>query len=160
MHLTSSRLAPLTTFLAIAYGLIVASLIAPSTVAQTVASTEPQAEVKQANAKDDDTATKKKTTVALIIDYGDGAEKRLTAIPWKSEMTVKDAMEFAKRHPHGITFEYRGKGETAFLTKIDDAINQAANGQNWIFYIDEERGDSSFGIAKVPAGGAILWRFE
>ena len=102
-------------------------------------------------------------TVELIVDYGDGAQKRLTEVPWKKDMTVLDVMRYATDHPHGITYEHRGKGEIAFLSKIDDVENEGGGGRNWIFYTgkkDEDRGQSSFAVAKPPVGSTILWRFE
>ena len=96
----------------------------------------------------------------LTIDYGDGAQKRFTAVPWKEGMTVQDAMQFAKAHPHGVTFQSRGKGKFGFLSQIDDVKNQAGGGRNWIFYVNQERAEASFAVTEVPKAGAILWRFE
>ena len=76
---------------------------------------------------------KQKTIVALTVDYDDGAEKRLTRIPWRAEMTVLDVMNFAKNHPHGIKFQYRGKGPTAFLTQIDDFEESGGRGEKLDF---------------------------
>src|SRR6185503_11243274 len=72
-------------------------------------------------------------TVRVIIDYGDGVQKHFTALPWKKDMTILDAMNEAKASPHGITFQNTGSGSTAFLTKIDDLQNEGGGGKrNWI----------------------------
>ncbi|HEV3417811.1 MAG TPA: DUF4430 domain-containing protein [Pirellulales bacterium] len=100
--------------------------------------------------------------VDLVIDYGDGAQKRFTAIAWREGMTVFDALEAAKAHPHGIAFSIRGAGEQALLTKIDDLENQkgAAGAKDWIFYVNDHLADKSLGATIVKSGDTILWKFE
>ena len=100
-------------------------------------------------------ATKK---VALTVNYGDGVEKRFTAIPWKSGMTVLDVLEAARKHPRGIRFKYRGSGQRAFLFQIDDVTNEG-KGDNWIFRVNKELAGQSFAITRVNAGDVILWEF-
>ncbi|HEV2968494.1 MAG TPA: DUF4430 domain-containing protein [Pirellulales bacterium] len=101
-------------------------------------------------------------TVRLVIDYGDGAEKRFAGIAWREEMTVLDVLEAAKGNPHGITFSIRGSGEQALLTKLDDLENQkgAAGAKNWIFYVNDRMADKSLGATIVNSGDTILWKFE
>src|SRR5688572_13640579 len=71
--------------------------------------------------------------VELVIDYGDGAEKRFTRIPHEEGMTVLGALRFAAKHPRGITLESSGSGSSALLTKIDNLANeQDRNGKNWL----------------------------
>lgn len=126
--------------------------------------TEKAQETEVSDDPDQETAKPDKEAPAsvaeLTIDYGDGAQKRFTAVPWKEGMTVQDAMQFAKTHPHGVTFLSRGKGEFGFLSQIDDVKNQAGGGRNWIFYVNQERAEASFAVTRVPKAGAILWRFE
>jgi hypothetical protein len=96
--------------------------------------------------------------VSLTINYGDGVEKRFTAIPWKSEMTVLDVLEAARKHPRGIRFKYRGSGQRAFLFQIDDVTNEG-KGDNWIFRVNKKLAEQSFAITRVNAGDVILWEF-
>jgi len=101
-------------------------------------------------------------TVGLVIDYGDGGQKRFAAIPWREGMTVLDVLEAAQHHPHGITFAVRGRGEAALLTKLDDLANEegAAGARNWLFYVNDRLADKSLGAATVKSGDTILWKFE
>jgi hypothetical protein len=101
-------------------------------------------------------------SVQLVVDYGDGMEKRFPAIAWRSGMTVLDALEAAKVQPHGIAFSARGSGETALVTKIDDVENQqgAGEGTNWLFYVNDQLADKSCGAATVKPGDSILWKFQ
>ena len=65
-------------------------------------------------------------TVELVIDYGDGVQKRFTDIGWKESMTVLDVLKAAEKNSHGISFPAHGSGETAMVTKIDDVANQGS----------------------------------
>ena len=101
------------------------------------------------------------TTITLIIDYGDSAEKRLAEIPWHEKMTVFDVMKAAEKRPHGVVLVYRGSGETAMLTRLDDLENQggASEAKNWVYRINGKMGQESFGIAEVKPGDTVLWKF-
>ena len=98
-------------------------------------------------------------TVRLVIDYNDGVEKHFNAIAWKTDMTVMDVMLAAGKHPRGISFEHKGKGATAMLTKIDDVGNEG-RGRNWLYRVNDKPGDRSMGILQVQAGDTVLWKFD
>lgn len=95
--------------------------------------------------------------VSLVIDYGDGVQKRIT-LPWKKSMTVFNALEAAAKHPRGIDFKSRGKGETLFVTAIDDCENEGS-GRNWTYRINDKSATESCGIAELSAGDVVLWKF-
>jgi hypothetical protein len=100
-------------------------------------------------------------TVRVIIDYGDGVQKHFTALPWKKDMSVLDAMNDAKASSHGIAFQHTGSGATAFLTKIDDLQNEGGGGKrNWIFWVNTTLGDKSFGVYKLEPSDVVLWKFS
>ena len=96
--------------------------------------------------------------VTLVIDYGDGVEKRFTQLRPPGQATVLDIMNLAEKHKRGITFEYQGKGATALLTQIDKLKNEG-RGNNWIYRVNGKLGDRSFGVFRVKAGDTILWKF-
>jgi len=98
-------------------------------------------------------------TVRLVIAYGDGAELHFTALPWKAEMTVLDALEAAKRHPHGITFTQRGRGTTAMITQIGNLANQG-NGKNWLYSVNDKTAEVGAGAYELADGDRILWEFK
>lgn len=99
--------------------------------------------------------------VELVIDYGDGVQKRFTRIPLDEGMTVLGAMRFAAEHPRGITFEKSGAGASALLTKIDDLANQAGGGdKNWLYRVNGKLATKSFDAYVLAPGDVILWRFE
>jgi hypothetical protein len=96
--------------------------------------------------------------VQLVIDYGDGVEKRFTRLPHLNDMTVLDAMQQAAKHKRGIKFEFRGRGATAFLFQIDDLKNQG-RGSNWIYRVNGKLAEVGFGVRKLQAGDTVLWKF-
>jgi hypothetical protein len=101
-----------------------------------------------------------KTTIRLVFDYSDGAKKVLTNVPWKSKMTLGQAMEFATAHKHGVKLKRRGSGSTGFIEKIDDLENQGAKGPNWIFRVNGKLGDRSYGVTTLNPGDTVLWKFD
>jgi len=99
----------------------------------------------------------KETQIALIVDYGDGVQKHI-ALPWSKEMTVADALEAAAAHPRGIKYKSRGKGDTLFVTSIDDCENEGS-GRNWTYKVNAKPATQSCGVAVVGAGEIVLWKF-
>lgn len=100
--------------------------------------------------------------VRLVIDYGDGGVKLFKNLTWKKGTTVLDVMELAKAHPQGINFKYKGQAATAFLTQIDNVVNEGAGAgkKNWLFWVNTEFGDKSFGVYEVQALDTVTWRFS
>ncbi len=96
--------------------------------------------------------------VRMVINYGDGVEKHFTQLAWRDGMTVLDALIAAEKHPHGIKIKYRGKGATAFLTKIDDLENEGRT-RNWIYRVNSKLATRGFGIFTLKPGDTILWKF-
>lgn len=96
--------------------------------------------------------------VELTIDYGDGVQKRFTALAWKEKMTVYDALKQAGQHRRGIKETHTGSGESLFVTSIDDVKNEGV-GRNWLFEVNGAKADRSSGIYELKAGDSVLWRF-
>jgi hypothetical protein len=96
--------------------------------------------------------------VELTIDYGDGAQKRFTALTWKEKMTVYDALKQASQHRRGIKETHTGSGESLFVSSIDDVKNEGV-GRNWLFEVNGAKADRSSGIYQLKAGDSVLWRF-
>jgi hypothetical protein len=96
--------------------------------------------------------------VELTIDYGDGVQKRFTALAWKEKMTVYDALKQASQHRRGIKETHTGSGESLLVTSIDDLKNVGV-GRNWLFEVNGAKADRSSGVYSLKAGDAVLWRF-
>lgn len=101
-------------------------------------------------------------TVALTIDFGDGVEKRFLRLPWREKLTVLDILRAAAAHPHGIRYEARGSGESAFVTSIDGTANQQGEeeAKNWIYRVNGDLATKSADSYPVQAGDVIVWKFE
>jgi hypothetical protein len=104
-------------------------------------------------------ASQKTATVQLVVDYGDGVELRFKALPWKEGMTVLDVLSAAQAHRHGIKFVSRGKGTSTLVTKIGDMANEG-DGKNWLYSVNDQRGEVSAGAQKVAPNDTILWTFQ
>ena len=111
----------------------------------------------------DDKAAPRKT-VSLIVDYNDGVEKHFTALPWKKGMTVFDVLQLARKHSHGITFEYKDYGGRLgyMITRIDDLENQGTGGEakDWIYKVDDELAKKACNKYELQAGDVVRWTFE
>ncbi len=101
-------------------------------------------------------------TVQLVVDYGDGVQKRYADLAWREKMTAFDSLQSAKIHSHGVSFESHGDGETLLITKIDDVSNQGGGGndKNWTFLVNDHLADKSCGVFAVKPGDVILWKFD
>lgn len=101
------------------------------------------------------------SVVRVVIDYRDGVEKVFVAIPYRPDMTVLDALTDAGRHPRGVKIEVTGKGEVAFVRKIDDLANQGGgkSARNWMFSVDGKPGTRGCGVTKLKQSDVVLWKF-
>jgi len=98
-------------------------------------------------------------TVALTIDFGNGAKKVFAALPWQAEMTVADLLETARKFRPGIDFSQIGSGEGGFLSSLDGLANEGASGRNWFYRVDDRHAHVSFCLEKIEPGMHVLWAF-
>ncbi|MGP1345646.1 MAG: DUF4430 domain-containing protein [Phycisphaerales bacterium] len=135
----------------LALATISGSLLAESATAQERA--EPVAEgAKQPAA----------LTVRLIIDFNNGAQRVYTNLAWQKDMTVLDALRQASEHPNGFELEFRGAGETAFITAIDGVANERGGreSKNWLFWVNTQFSNRSAGVSALAPGDVVLWRYD
>lgn len=97
--------------------------------------------------------------IRLVIDYGDGTQKVFKSLAWSHGMTVLDVMNLAKPGPRGITFEFSGSGDRAFLKSIDGQANDAARKMYWLYWVNGALADQSFGVKTLEASDAVQWEF-
>lgn len=98
-------------------------------------------------------------SVTLVVDFGDGFEKRYTRLPVGKDQTVLDMLVAASKHPRSLKFKSRGAKATAFVTEIDGVANEGA-GRNWVFRVNGKLGKRSCGVSKTSPGDVVTWRFE
>jgi len=102
-------------------------------------------------------------TVALEIDFGNGARKHIAALPWQAGMTVEQVMTAAHDFRPGIEFTQIGGGASGLLTSIDGLKNEGAGGRNWRYRVQDQQGDRygevSFCLEPVTPGMSVLWEF-
>jgi hypothetical protein len=103
-------------------------------------------------------------TVALEIDFGNGASKQIAALPWRTGMTVVQAMEAARDFRPGIAFTQDGAGASGLLTSIDGLKSEGAGGRNWRYRVvdldgSDRYGEVSFCLEPLQPGMGVLWEF-
>jgi hypothetical protein len=98
-------------------------------------------------------------TVALEIDFGNGARREFAALPYRDGMTVGDALRLARDFGPGLAFTYQGEGELSFLTSLDGVANQGPGGRFWLYQVDGERADVSYEVQPLASGQRVLWQF-
>ena len=98
-------------------------------------------------------------TVALTVDFGNGASREFAALPWHDGMTLADLMEMARHFRPSITYTQKGTGAQAFLTALEGVAHQANQGNFWFYEINGKRGIRSFGIQPLLPGDRVLWTF-
>lgn len=98
-------------------------------------------------------------SVSLVIDYGNGRERRFDDIAWHEGMTVDDALNAASHLPDPISYGVLGNGELTMLTWIDETYNEWGNGSNWTYQVNDVAGDRSLAIYELQPGDRVLWTF-
>lgn len=99
-------------------------------------------------------------TVALEIDFGNGARREYAALPYREGMTVGDALRLARDYGPGLEFTHQGEGELSFLTSLDGVANQGAGGRFWLYQVDGQRADVSYEVQPLTVGQRVLWQFK
>jgi hypothetical protein len=99
------------------------------------------------------------STVALEIDFGNGAKWEFAALPWRAGMTVADLMEAARKFRPGIEFTQQGVGASGLLIAIDGLDSEGSGGRNWRYHVDGRFAEVSFCLEPVEPGMSVLWEF-
>jgi hypothetical protein len=99
-------------------------------------------------------------TVALKIDFGNGAEREFAALPWRRGMTVADLMKEAAKFFPGIRYSQQGEGAMALLTSLDGVANGTPADRFWLYEINGQPGTVSFAVYELSAGDRVLWAFK
>ena len=100
------------------------------------------------------------SAVALSVTWSNSKRLPLYEEKWYSGMTVRDLM-LSAQDDEVLTFEETGEGDAAMLTSIGDTKNEGGGteSQNWIFRVNGEMADRSFGIYDLEKGDIVSWEF-
>jgi hypothetical protein len=105
-------------------------------------------------------AAPRPTTVQLVIDFGDGFQKRYTRLAWKSGMTVWDLLDAAAKHPRPLRIQHQGEKDTLLVLEIDGVAGGGPDDRHWIYRVNKNLAERSAGVVEVQAGDTVLWRLE
>lgn len=100
--------------------------------------------------------------VHLIINYGDGVEKRFDALSWVKGMTVEDLLNQAKSGSHGISIQATGTGAAFFVQKIDDLLNEGGGStkRNWQYWLNTTYAPVGAGSQQLQPDDVVTWKFD
>jgi hypothetical protein len=98
-------------------------------------------------------------TVALEIDFGNGARRVFAALPYQADMTVADVMDQACRFRPAISFTQVGQGARGLLIELEGLKNEVASGRNWQYEVAGTPGNKSFCLQTVAPGELVRWTF-
>jgi hypothetical protein len=99
-------------------------------------------------------------TVALTIDFGNGATREFAALAWRQGMTVADLMAQAAKFSPGIRYRQQGEGAMALLTSLDGVANGMPADRFWLYEVNGQPGTVSFAAHELSAGDRVLWAFK
>lgn len=105
------------------------------------------------------------TTITLVIDFGDGTQRRFTDLAFAPGMTVVDAMRAAAAHARPLVFESKGSGPGAIITSIEGIRDEGAGtnpgaARAWQYWVNAAYGETSAGAAALKAGDRVSWAFR
>lgn len=103
------------------------------------------------------------STVALTIDYSNGAQKHFTRIPWKKGMTILEAIEASERiaPKSSVTFGSDRSGHVLGLV-IDDVPSKDGPASEWVVWVNAKNlgarigTETSFGFHPSERAGNLL----
>ena len=114
-------------------------------------------------------------TVSITIEAASDSQITFEKVSVGSDATVLDAMEKARADTKNsgksessektedqtdLDFSFIGSGETAFLKSINGLENEGAGARNWMFKVNNTKGDRSFAAFKIKDGDKIVWQFK
>lgn len=101
------------------------------------------------------------TTVTVLIDFGDGSQRRFSELAFTPGMSAVDAILAAQAHPRGPAVESTGSGETAFVTAVDGVRNEGGGekARNWQFFVNDDFGRRGAGATILKPGDRVAWAF-
>jgi hypothetical protein len=106
--------------------------------------------------------------ITLIIDFGDGTQRRFTDLKYTTEMTALDAMKLAASHARPLVFEFRGAGASSIITSIEGIKDEGvgaggatpATARAWQYWIGNAYGEVAAGAAVLKPGDRISWSYR
>jgi hypothetical protein len=79
------------------------------------------------------------STVALTIDYSNGAQKHFSSLPWKKDLTILGAIEASQSVPPGaaVTFGSDRSGHALGLV-IDGLPHDKTDPVEWLVWVNQK----------------------
>ena len=102
-------------------------------------------------------------TVALTIDYSNGAQKHFSSIPWKKDLTILEAIQASQGIPPGATIRFGSDRSGHVLGLVIDEMPHGDTGtSDWVVWVNAKPFQSrlgtetSFGFHPAEREGNLL----
>ena len=88
-------------------------------------------------------------TVALTIDYSNGAQKHFSSIPWKKDLTILGAIKASEEIPPGATVRFGSDRSGRVLGLVIDEVprggDSSAGAFDWVVWVNAKPFQSRLG---------------
>jgi hypothetical protein len=103
------------------------------------------------------------STVALTIDYSNGAQKHFSSIPWKKGLTILEAIQASEGIPPGAKISFGSDRSGHVLALVIDEMPQGETREaDWVVWVNAKpfQGrlgtETSFGFHPAEREGNLL----
>jgi hypothetical protein len=77
------------------------------------------------------------STVALTIDYSNGAQKHFSSLPWKKGLTILGAIEASGKVPPGATIKFGSDRAGHVLGLAIDGVPDGETAE-WVIWVNQK----------------------
>lgn len=99
-------------------------------------------------------------TVQLEADFAGRQANVSVAVPCSLDSTVFQILERAQ-NMGDLKFEFSGDKENPaelFINSINGIENEGGGGDNWVYRVNDQLGNSGSGVFEVKKGDHIIWK--
>jgi hypothetical protein len=106
----------------------------------------------------DDREDPPRVSVQVEVDFAGRLPNKSARIELPPGATVLDCLLELRRQQR-LTFHHVGSQGSAFVQSIDGLENGGAAGDNWVFRVNGQLGQTSCGLAVLKSGDQLNWRY-
>ncbi len=78
------------------------------------------------------------STVALTIDYSNGAQKHFSSLPWKKGLTILEALQASADIPPGAAITFGSDRSGHVLGLVIDGMPPEKTGAEWLVWVNQK----------------------
>jgi len=97
--------------------------------------------------------------ISMQLDFQGQGENLNLEIEAPKTASVFELLQIARSQGE-LEFESIGSGKLAFVTSINGIENEKAGGSNWVFFVNDQLGNTGSGDYKLNESDKVLWKFK